>query len=238
MLAISTSTTLWSVCSVDQDGAPHHVRMDGGRGTGQRASLTQMVWDALGKARLQPSQLRCIVCDVGPGSFTGLRQGLAVARAMAWAHGTLCVGVTSLEAMRAGLGTGHDLMTAAMVLPARTGVDFLGYGRADAWRDGTWVARTLTDAEAAPWWEAHPVQVLGVPPTDVGRPLARLAAARGARVIPVFPDAETMLLLATTRASAPAEQALVPRYLAVSEAEANAGIALPDLPTAAHSGAA
>ncbi|HYA44264.1 MAG TPA: tRNA (adenosine(37)-N6)-threonylcarbamoyltransferase complex dimerization subunit type 1 TsaB, partial [Acidimicrobiales bacterium] len=51
------------------------------------------------RAGLQPRDLEGVAVDVGPGLFTGLRVGLAAARAMSAALGVPAAGVTSLEAL-------------------------------------------------------------------------------------------------------------------------------------------
>jgi tRNA threonylcarbamoyladenosine biosynthesis protein TsaB len=48
------------------------------------------------------SQLTRIAVTVGPGSFTGLRVGLAFAKGLATALSIPCVGINTLEALAAG----------------------------------------------------------------------------------------------------------------------------------------
>lgn len=56
-------------------------------------------WDELraltAEARLAPSDLRCVAVATGPGGFTGLRVSIAVAQALALAHGIPVVPVPS-----------------------------------------------------------------------------------------------------------------------------------------------
>ena len=73
-------------------------------------------WDAIER----------IGVGVGPGSFTGLRIGIATARALAQARGLPLVGVSTLEVIARRLDG-----TALAVLDARRGEAF-----AAAWRDG------------------------------------------------------------------------------------------------------
>ena len=68
-----------------------------------------------------------IAVGVGPGGFTGLRHGIATARALAQARGIPVVGVSSLEALARGV----EAPLVYAVIDARRGEVF-----AAAWRDG------------------------------------------------------------------------------------------------------
>jgi len=65
---------------------------------GQDARLPGLCADALTTAGLTLAELDRIAVVIGPGSFTGVRVGVAFARGLALARGIPCVGVTSLEA--------------------------------------------------------------------------------------------------------------------------------------------
>ena len=62
---------------------------------GQAEALVPMIDAVLTEARLDVGALDLIAVTVGPGSFTGLRTGLATARGLALASGRPLVGVTS-----------------------------------------------------------------------------------------------------------------------------------------------
>jgi tRNA threonylcarbamoyladenosine biosynthesis protein TsaB len=70
---------------------------------GQSEALLPMVDAAMRKAGLLAAELDRIATTVGPGSFTGIRVGLAAARGIALASGARLTGVTSFEAVLAGL---------------------------------------------------------------------------------------------------------------------------------------
>jgi tRNA threonylcarbamoyladenosine biosynthesis protein TsaB len=65
---------------------------------GQAEALLPMVDSAMGAARLAASMLDLITVTTGPGSFTGIRVGLAAAKGIALGLGVPCFGVTSFEA--------------------------------------------------------------------------------------------------------------------------------------------
>jgi len=65
---------------------------------GQAEALLPMVESAMGAARLAASTLDLITVTTGPGSFTGIRVGLAAAKGIALGLAVPLFGVTSFEA--------------------------------------------------------------------------------------------------------------------------------------------
>ena len=68
-----------------------------GRGHAER--LMAMIDEALVEANLSLTDIGRIGVTVGPGSFTGIRVGVAAARGLALALGVECVGVSTLEVL-------------------------------------------------------------------------------------------------------------------------------------------
>ena len=68
-----------------------------GRGHAER--LMAMIDDAVKTAGLSLDDIEKIGVTVGPGSFTGIRVGVAAARGLALALGVDCVGVCTLEVL-------------------------------------------------------------------------------------------------------------------------------------------
>lgn len=66
---------------------------------GQAEALMPMIVSVLEQADAGFSELDALAVTVGPGSFTGLRVGLAAARGLSLACGIPVVGVTTLEAV-------------------------------------------------------------------------------------------------------------------------------------------
>ncbi|HMD63649.1 MAG TPA: tRNA (adenosine(37)-N6)-threonylcarbamoyltransferase complex dimerization subunit type 1 TsaB [Stellaceae bacterium] len=66
---------------------------------GQAEALLPLVDRAMRKAGQVPAALDLVAVTVGPGSFTGIRVGLAAARGIALATGARLIGVTSFDAV-------------------------------------------------------------------------------------------------------------------------------------------
>jgi tRNA threonylcarbamoyl adenosine modification protein YeaZ len=93
--------------------------------------VLEQIDEVLARAGRSIGDVEALAVGTGPGSFTGLRVGLATIKTIAYARGLPLVGVMSSDALRragAGLGAGEE---AAVVLPAgardhylaRAGVD-------------------------------------------------------------------------------------------------------------------
>ena len=65
---------------------------------GQDAKLPGLTKDLLAEAELSFSDITRFAVVTGPGSFTGIRVGVAFARGLSLATGAPCLGITSLEA--------------------------------------------------------------------------------------------------------------------------------------------
>lgn len=118
-------------------------------------ALLPMVQEILAEAGRSKEELGGVGVTCGPGSFTGVRIGVATAKGLAWALGCELVSVSTLEAMAGAMLAEHpDAQFAVPVLDARRGEVFAGVYR----RRGAWVA-PLDSAQAAPaaatpdtWW--------------------------------------------------------------------------------------
>jgi tRNA threonylcarbamoyladenosine biosynthesis protein TsaB len=76
--------------------------------TGQAEALLPMVDATMREAGVPISALDLVAATVGPGSFTGIRVGLAAARGIAFPTATPLLGVTGFEAVAAGIGRRLD----------------------------------------------------------------------------------------------------------------------------------
>jgi len=67
--------------------------------TRHSASLVARVEKLFKKNRMKPEDVDCLAVGLGPGSFTGLRVGVTVAKTLAYALNKKIVGVSSFEAI-------------------------------------------------------------------------------------------------------------------------------------------
>lgn len=100
VLALDTALELCSV-AVLQDGAPRAVRSEA-MARGHQERLAPMVAEVMAEAGLGFAAVDRIGVTVGPGSFTGLRVGLAFAKGLGSALSRPVVGVGTLQALAAG----------------------------------------------------------------------------------------------------------------------------------------
>ena len=90
---------------------------------GHQERLAPMGAEAMAAAGLGFDRLERVGVTTGPGSFTGLRVGLAFAKALALALGIPCVGLGSLEALARSAPPGDGPLAA--VIDAKRGQVYL-----------------------------------------------------------------------------------------------------------------
>ena len=101
VLAFDTTAAACSVAVV-RDGACIG-RAQAVADHGQAESLMPMIKGTMRESGIAYADLDRIAVTVGPGSFTGLRIGLAAARALGLAAGKPVIGVSSLEVLAAAV---------------------------------------------------------------------------------------------------------------------------------------
>jgi tRNA threonylcarbamoyladenosine biosynthesis protein TsaB len=97
ILSIETSTDISSVSLAGTDGMITTDLLD--KGAMHAEFLIPAIERLCGESSISPRELNLIVCDIGPGLFTGLRVGLATAKSLAQGLGVPIVGVSSLDVL-------------------------------------------------------------------------------------------------------------------------------------------
>jgi tRNA threonylcarbamoyladenosine biosynthesis protein TsaB len=176
VLGFDTSTAATSACVLRSDGQAFELRPDPASLFEAPAHASELLpalaW-VLDQAELDWSQLNALAVGVGPGKFTGLRIGVATARALAHSVGIGLRPVSSLAALGAGIGA----PLALPLIDARRGQVF-----AALYEDG---AERWPPFAAAPGELAERVRELGAQPLASGDGSVRfreLLEAAGIRV--------------------------------------------------------
>ena len=233
VVAIETATETVGVAVRTRDGVQAEFALTGRRRHVE--TLTPALAHLLEQLGLVPADLGVVAVDVGPGLFTGLRVGVAAAKALAQSLGIGVVGATSLDILTAGAAAvGHRGLVLACVDARRAEVFAC-------------VRRLGADDEADAAVVAEPVAAALFAPADLVRALDRLgggpvlAVGDGAlryrdvlQVVPgvacaapalSFPPPAALLGLALERLAAgesPAEPAdVVPLYMREADATSN-----------------
>jgi tRNA threonylcarbamoyladenosine biosynthesis protein TsaB len=98
ILAINTSTPQFSVAVLQESGSILAEQVIAAKSKNFRLFMP-VLNGVLEHSGVEFRQLRALVVAVGPGSFTGLRVGLALAKGICQGLGIPVIGVSSLEAM-------------------------------------------------------------------------------------------------------------------------------------------
>lgn len=218
ILAFDTCFAACSAAVTSRNGsdllASRFEAMD--RGHSER--LVPMIAAVLAEASVTLGDIGALAVTVGPGSFTGVRTGLSVARGLALATGLPIVGTTSLHVIAASIA-GHDAdRPSAVAIATRDGlVYFQRFAAATA--DALGEARLATVSEAA-------AEMADAPHAITGSAAAAIAAWPGGRrdhclpeTASQAPDAAWLARLATRL---PRLQPANPLYLRAADAKPQA----------------
>lgn len=184
ILGIDSATPIASVAVVDDTGGTRVLAEAQSDTAGHRADLLVLIDQVCRTAGVAPTELDAVAIGAGPGSFTGLRIGMATAKGIAFAAGKPLYAVSSLAALAYPI----DKPLVIAVLDARRGELYAGaYRRAPFALDGE--ERLLAPADLAAFSKRgdevgvtvgdYPGLDLAARPT--GRAVAELALA-GAHV--------------------------------------------------------
>jgi tRNA threonylcarbamoyladenosine biosynthesis protein TsaB len=127
-----------TILGLVKDGSLHE-QLDLGIGRGQNRWLLPRIQELLIRVGLQPKQLAGVVASQGPGSYTGLRVGLTVAKTLAYALNCPLVAVPTFVAIAEELKEVESLIVLGDALNRMFYIQRFQYG----------VAETVLDIQSA-----------------------------------------------------------------------------------------
>lgn len=116
-LFIDSATTNLVVAIINDGKIAYLYNNNDNRDTSSK--MMPVLAEAFSKAALKPNDIDKIFVVTGPGSFTGIRVGLTVAKTMAYALNIPIISLSSLEVMASG-------MAGTALINARRGYVFAG----------------------------------------------------------------------------------------------------------------
>jgi tRNA threonylcarbamoyladenosine biosynthesis protein TsaB len=130
VLAVDTASRVQSLALLDGDTVLEHsqrrVRFNHG------STLLAHIDETLEEHKLNVADLDLVSVGVGPGSFTGLRVGLAIAKSLARAESIPIAGVSTLAALAYPVALSHQFAAVCPMFDARRGEVYAGIYTYDA----------------------------------------------------------------------------------------------------------
>ncbi len=171
LLAIETATPAQGVALAEDDRLLAELSYEA-QGKNRGGSLLPTVDRVLKQAGLAARDLDAVAVSVGPGSFTGLRVGLATAKGLALGTNATVVGVPTLETLAEGYA--HANVTICALLDAYRGEVYMAlFRRVGAEGKGNALERLSPDAVLSPQAVASAVAAVEGPVHLIGSGAAR-----------------------------------------------------------------
>lgn len=221
VLALDTATLVSSVALATRDTLLAELTLQTRKTHSEQ--LLPHIEQILALAGVQKNEIEAVAVSIGPGSFTGLRIGLATAKALAYALKVPLVGVPTLEAMAFGCPVPGAIL--APTLDAQKGNIYLALY---SWSDGglreVSPARVVHHGEALAELAAlnQPVVILGEAVGLYGDAIRETTGLSAAEPHVAMPRAGCVALLGCRLIDGGARHdvmTLEPLYIRRSEAE-------------------
>jgi tRNA threonylcarbamoyladenosine biosynthesis protein TsaB len=119
VLAIDTALEACSAAVLDTGAGALAAHETAAMQRGHAEALMPMIARVMERARLAFAEIDRVAVTTGPGSFTGLRVGIAAARGIALAAGKSAVGLTTLAAYAAPFIAADDSLPVVVAIDAR-----------------------------------------------------------------------------------------------------------------------
>lgn len=212
ILAIDTATKLCAACLFDSETGKPLAKQSDDIGRGHAEHLLALIDRVMLNAGVSIEAIDKIAVSIGPGSFTGIRVGVAAARGFGLSLDKPVVGVSTLQAIAAGYQSPSPF---AVTISA---------GRNQAYAQGFNAdSSALDDAFIVKLDEAPELQIDGRYLRIIGDAASHVDPARAdIAQASATGDIVTFARLGATSSTAPA-----PLYLRAADAKTAEGFALP-----------
>lgn len=215
-LAIDTAANFCSACLRDGDADRVLAAEERDIGRGHAEQLVDVVEAVMGASGRDFSAIGRVAVVVGPGSFTGIRVGVAAARGFALALGVPVAGVTTLDAIAADARAGAAGPLTVAIHGGRGQIFMQSFDAGGKPLAGPQAVGAGDAAQAVP---QASVLVAGNAAADVAAMLDR-SVATGI-------DRATGRIATVARLAATSSREPTPLYLRGADAKPQTGFALP-----------
>lgn len=124
ILAIDTSSKVCSVALLENSEVIDELNLDDGKTHSE--NLMPLIDEILNKNNINIKQIEMLACCVGPGSFTGIRIGVATIKPIAEVLNIKIASITSLETLSRNVELGNTLDTIVSLIDARNNQVYAG----------------------------------------------------------------------------------------------------------------
>lgn len=226
LLAIDTAANLCAACVYDSDRDAELGRSVLDIGAGHAERLMGVIAEALEQAGKGYGDLDAVAVSIGPGSFTGVRVGVATARGLALALDIPAIGVTTLEALAEEARTALPNRPVLAAIDARRNEIYAALYDSDGARQAGPTVTTVEEmAEVAA--EARPVLAGSAAPLVSQRVSEKAGRATAFDIASTAATADILVYARFAARKGPGQDKPKPLYLRGADAKPQAGFALP-----------
>lgn len=125
ILAVDTSSKICAVAILEDNKVIDEIKLDNGKTHSE--NLMPIIKEILDKNNLTLKDMNLIAVSVGPGSFTGIRIGIATIKPMAEVYNLPVASVTSLETLARNIENKEKDFTIISVIDARNNQVYAGF---------------------------------------------------------------------------------------------------------------
>ena len=125
ILAVDTSSKICAVAILEDNKVIDEIKLDNGKTHSE--NLMPIIKEILDRNSLNLSSFNLIAASVGPGSFTGIRIGIATIKPMAEVYNLPVASVTSLETLARNIENKEKDFTIISLIDAKNNQVYAGF---------------------------------------------------------------------------------------------------------------